>query len=187
MGFIFTTKISKNLNRNFIRDLLSLVKRHKTNLKKGDKDKPKPPQEDTVEESFNSLNAQSERLEKNLKWFFCQNKKILEDNRYIISNVLKSKHDNNEKLKNVFTYAFSMLHLLDKNPGVVEDNDINGCQTSIDSVNSQLRTYSEDLKRDTGLPGDKENCSKHNGFRRRINPCDSEIINEFKRVESNQS
>ena len=182
MGVISTMSSSKNPNRNIISELLQFVKRHKTKSKKVEKEPSNPRTEETIEESFNSLTAQSERVGKNIKMYFLQNKKILEDNRYIFSNVMKYKKENTDKLKDVFVHAFSMLHLLDKESGNEQDQVINICRTSTESINSKTKKYSEDLE--NTLPQlCNVNISKHSeGFKRRASHCNPVITADLNRT-----
>lgn len=181
-----TTSHSRKLDRIFIRDILHLVKRHKTNVRKADRNNVKPATETTVEESFNTLNVQSARLEKNLKMFVLQSKKILDDNRCIFANVIKSKKENTIKIKDVFCCAFNMLHSLEGLSGHIVDQEGIISKISSECVNSDVggspREYLKDL--DTSSP--ERIIDNTRGFRRRANGSGSEILGSFRRTESNQ-
>lgn len=125
---------SNNQNSSLIREFLNTMKRHKTATRRCNRLNIDALTEESVKESFNVLNAQSERLEKNLKWLFWQNKKLLEDNRYMCANVVKTKKDNNSKLKDVFICAFSLLISADS--GQEDSVEQNNSRTSQNSVNS---------------------------------------------------
>ena len=88
------------------------MRRTKTNGKRAER-VARPPAETTVEETMTSLTEQSDRLARNLHMFRLQNKKIVEDNRCIFSNVLKSRRENSTKIRDVFAAAFTMLHSLE--------------------------------------------------------------------------
>ena len=182
MVVISTMSHSKNQNCKIISELLQFVKRHKAKSKKVEKETSRPHAGETVEENFNSLTAQSQRVEKNIKMYYLQNKKILEDNRYILSNVMKYKKENTEKLKDVFVHTFSMLHLLGKEDDNEEDQAMNICKTSTESINSRAKKYSKDLEK-TFSQLRNVNISKHSeGFKKRVSPDNPVIATDLNRA-----
>lgn len=132
-----TTRISNVTDRKLTSDLLNIVKRHKTNEKKPDRLISKLHAEATVEDSFNCLKVQFERLERSLQMFRLQNKKILDDNKAIFANVLKCKRENNGKMKDVFTCAFTMLHSLESGHDMWADGEVTESLVSIKTTTKQ--------------------------------------------------
>lgn len=151
---------SVQTDRELSSEWLHLVRRTKTNGKRAER-ATKQPTETTMEESVTSLTAQSDRLARNLHMFRLQNKKIVEDNRCIFSDVLKSKRENTSKMRDVFAAAFTMLHSLEGGQDTAEEaqRDGEGAQEQRGGRRGSLSS-----------PGrvQKGNNGSGNGFRRRV-------------------
>lgn len=148
--------------RKLTSELLSNVRRHKTHGRKSDRAALRPPAEATVEESFNTLTAQSDRLERNLQMFRLQNKKILDDNRCLFANVLRSKRENSCKIRDVFACAFTMLHSLEGGRDLWAEPEAHASTESLDSGGESSRNYAQVRN------SMQESTQSTAGFRRRV-------------------
>lgn len=111
--FTSTMNRLKNAHCKLIRDLLEIVIRNKDYIKRKRQIGFKFVDKGIIEQSIGIISEQSERLQKNLRWLFLQNKKNLDDNRCIVNDVMKLKYENVRKLNDVFTCALSVLYTLD--------------------------------------------------------------------------
>jgi len=183
MDFTSNIYLSRNQNCYLKRGLLHLIKRQKTNFKL-EKKKVVPQSDEIFENNIDSLTQQSERIETTLKWFFCQSKKLLEDNRYIFSNVMKLKRENTDSLKNIFGYAFSMLDVFDNSSKQSKDLDLRQGISSINFVIPQQNIILSDLSTKITFCNDSNPNNKNIGFRKRSDSGASDILCYLRNLES---
>lgn len=101
-------------------DLLANVRRSNTSSRTFASATIRPFDQSIVQKGFSVIGEQSVRLQKNLHWLFLQNKKILEDNRCIVMNMMRLRYQNVKNLNELLTCTVSAIQSLESNVSSVE-------------------------------------------------------------------
>ena len=109
-----------------IRDLLVNVRRSNAPSRVFTSAAIRPLDKNVVQKGFNVIGEQSARLQKNLHWLFLQNKKILEDNRSIVTDMMRLRYENVKNLNELLACTVTAIQSLDNNLSFVNGTNYRG-------------------------------------------------------------
>jgi len=138
MECIFTTVSSKKTLRKFIRDSLINIKRAKTPIKKQKRISKQLVVPASINKHTDQIKELSLRVKAKAEYLFYQNKKLIDDNKYMLSNIRKVKEEEFRRTKNIFESLFSLFYQSDRDSETVSTPLLSNCTFQTDVSDPEI-------------------------------------------------
>lgn len=150
MDSFFITVILQRLNRKLTSECLITLKRARVTVRRKRIRAKRSSYHFHLTEGVEKLSKKSAEMSTKLEYFFLQNKKLVDDNRHLLSNVLKFKEEDSRRMAETLTQLFisSLSTEEEKYESQARRLSQHTCQTDISekSIETDLLKNNTDIK-----------------------------------------